>query len=175
MRALLFLCLLFGALACQGPHHEMVHETLYLRHAGADMPTYVHGNAAEKVFLIVLHGAGSYGLAFRDGAFTAELEPRYAVVYWDQRGQSMAQGHYDRPEDIVSLMAGDVEALVAVLKHHYGKDIHLFLLGHSWGGALGTSVLVRPGRQDWFRGWIAVDAAHDFPFAGTARRRLLLD
>ena len=162
-------------LACQRPDLHRLDEVLYVRHAGADMPAYVHGNGAEKVFLIVLHGAGSFGLAFRDGAFTQELETRYAVVYWDQRGQSMAQGHYDRPEDIVSLMASDVEALVAVLQHHYGDDIRLFLLGHSWGGALGTTVLLRPGQQERFRGWIAVDAAHDFPFAGTARRRLLLD
>ncbi|MEZ4849545.1 MAG: alpha/beta hydrolase [Bacteroidia bacterium] len=140
------------------------------------MPAYIHGNSEDKVFIIVLHGARSFGLAFRDGAFTSELEEeRYAVVYWDQRGQSMAQGHYSKPEDVVELMAEDVMALVAVLKHKYGEDIKLFLMGHSWGGALGTTVLVKENQQFHFKGWIAVDAAHDFPFGGRARRSLYLE
>jgi hypothetical protein len=41
-------------------------ETIYVRHKGADMPAYVHGNADDKVFLVAIHGAGSFGLSYRD-------------------------------------------------------------------------------------------------------------
>ncbi|MCB0843956.1 MAG: alpha/beta hydrolase [Bacteroidetes bacterium] len=172
---ILSLGILLSLSSCQKTSSFTLSETVYVRHQGADMPAYIHGNSEDKVFIIVLHGAGSFGLAFRDGAFTSELEKRYAVVYWDQRGQSMAQGHYSKPEDVVELMAEDVMALVAVLKHKYGEDIKLFLMGHSWGGALGTTVLVKDNQQFNFEGWIAIDAAHDFPFGGRARRSLYLE
>lgn len=159
---------------CQTTDLSQLNETFFVRHDGADMPAYVHGNGSEKVFLLVLHGAASYGLAFRDGAFTEELEERYAVVYYDQRGQSMAQGRYDRPEDVVAQMAEDVVALVAVMKEKYGNDIRIFLMGHSWGGALSGAVLTTGQQQDLFAGWINVDGALDFPFAASARRSMLL-
>lgn len=159
---------------CRTVDLSQLNETFYVRHDGADMPAYVHGNGSDKVFLLVLHGAASYGLAFRDGAFTEELEERYAVVYFDQRGQSMAQGRYDKPEDVVAQMAEDVVALVAVMKQKYGGDIQIFLMGHSWGGALSGAVLTKDQQQDLFAGWINVDGAHDFPFSASARRRMLL-
>lgn len=163
--------LMFG---CQTMDLSQLNETFYVRHDGADMPAYVHGNGSDKVFLLVLHGAASYGLAFRDGAFTEDLESRYAVVYYDQRGQSMAQGRYEQPEDIVAQMAEDVVALVAVMKEKYGEDIRIFLMGHSWGGALSGAVLVKGQQQELFAGWINVDGAHDFPFSASARRSMLL-
>jgi pimeloyl-ACP methyl ester carboxylesterase len=163
-------------LSCQpSSPSPILDEVFYVRHEGADMPAYVHGNAENKTFLLVLHGAGSFGLAFRDGAFTEELEKRYVVVYWDQRGQSMSQGSYGAPEDLIDLMAEDVLALVRVLKHKYGADIKLFLLGHSWGGALGTTVLLKEQQQSQFQGWISVDGAHDFPLAIQSRKKLILN
>jgi pimeloyl-ACP methyl ester carboxylesterase len=171
----LIFCVGFILPGCQTKESFILSETLYVRHQGADMPAYVHGNPKAKVFVIVLHGAGSFGLAFRDGIFTSQLEKKYAMVYWDQRGQSMAQGHYSQPADVIDLMADDVVALVAVLKHKYGEDIDLFLMGHSWGGLLGTTVLLKENQQSLFKGWIGVDAAHDIPFGGRARRSLYLD
>lgn len=160
---------------CQTTDLSQLNESFFVRHDGADMPAYVHGNGSDKVFLLVLHGAASYGLAFRDGAFTEELEERYAVVYYDQRGQSMAQGRYDKSEDVVAQMAEDVVALISVMKEKYGGDIQIFLLGHSWGGALSGAVLSKDQQQDLFAGWINVDGAHDFPFSASARRRMLLN
>ncbi|MEZ4776229.1 MAG: alpha/beta hydrolase [Bacteroidia bacterium] len=170
---ILFLCIML-LVSCAKEDPDMLSDTIYVSHEGADMPAYIHGNASEKVFLLVVHGAGSLGLGFRTGAFTAELEKRYAVVYWDQRGQGMSQGHYSQPDDVIDLMAKDLLALVAVLRHKYGEDIKLFMMGHSWGGALSAAVLVDPVNQPLFKGWIEVDGAHDFQFAGTARRQLLL-
>jgi pimeloyl-ACP methyl ester carboxylesterase len=60
-------------------------------------------------------------------------------------------------------MAEDVRALALVLKHKYGDDISLFLMGHSWGGMLGTAVVTTEDYQHLFNGWIEVDGAHDMP------------
>lgn len=164
---------IFGACQIEALNSELS-ETIYVRHKGADMPAYVRGNPDSKTFLVVLHGAGSFGLAFRDGAFTSQFEDSYVVVYFDQRGQGMSQGHYSKPDDLIDLMASDVEALTNVLKHKYGEDIELFLMGHSWGGLLSASALLRENYQNTFQGWINVDGLMDLPAASQYRKNIIV-
>lgn len=146
--------------ACSNDHTlDKLDATVFVRHQGADMPAYIRGNAAEKVFLITLHGGpGGTGLGFRGTAFD-RIEAEYGVVYFDQRGSGMSQGNYAEEEVTIDLMAEDVLALVRVLKRRYGEDSRFFLLGHSWGGALGPATLLKD--QSEFLGWINVDGSHD--------------
>lgn len=135
-------------------------DTLFVRYKNADMPAYIHGNGSEKVFLITLHGGpGSLGLGFRSSIFKNRIEKNYAVVYFDQRGSGMSQGNYTKNGISVDIMAEDVLALVKVIRHKYGNSSRFFLLGHSWGGTLGTAVLLK--RQADFLGWIEIDGLHN--------------
>lgn len=131
-------------------------ETLYVRHEGADMPAYVHGNPASNTILVAIHGSGGFGLSFRTEAFR-NLEAKYKVVYFDQRGQSMSQGHFPKPDTYIDLMAKDVWALTRVLREHYGPEAKLFLLGHSLGGMVTAKALSEAGIQGEYLGWINVD------------------
>ncbi len=136
-------------------------DTIFVRHKNADMPAYIHGNGSEKVFLITLHGGpGSIGLGFRSRIFRNKIEKDYAVVYFDQRGSGMSQGSYSENGISVDIMAEDVLALVKVIKHKYGRDSRFFLMGHSWGGTLGTATLLKD--QSEFLGWIDIDGVHDW-------------
>jgi len=136
-----------------------LNETIFVRHKNADMPAYIFGNALAKVFVITLHGGpGGVGLEFRGSAFS-EIEQQYAVVYFDQRGSGMSQGNYTEDEISLDIMAEDVLALVKVMKRKYGNDSRFFLLGHSWGGTLGTATLLKD--QSVFKGWIEVDGANN--------------
>ncbi|TYA71946.1 alpha/beta fold hydrolase [Seonamhaeicola marinus] len=133
-------------------------ETIFVRHKNADMPAYVKGNASEKVFLITLHGGpGDIGLGFSGEAFN-QIEQQYGVVYFDQRGSGNAQGQYSKDDVSIDLMAEDVLALVKVIKHKFGSDSRFYLIGHSWGGALGTATLLKD--QTDFIGWIGLDGAY---------------
>lgn len=135
-------------------------ETIFVRHKNADMPAYIHGNGAEKVFLVILHGGpGGNGLAYRQNTFITEIEKNNAVVYFDQRNSGNAQGSYSEADLTVDIMAEDVLALAKVLKAKFGADAKLFLMGHSWGGALGPATLLKD--QNDFTGWIDVAGAHD--------------
>lgn len=135
-------------------------ETIFVRHKNADMPAYIHGNASDKVFLIILHGGpGGDGLQYRVNSFITEIEKNNAVVYFDQRGSGNSQGNYSEGDVTVDLMAEDVLALAKVIKAKYGDDSKLFLMGHSWGGILGTATLLKS--QDDFLGWINLDGVHD--------------
>lgn len=134
-------------------------ETIFVRYKNADMPAYVRGNSSERIFLVTLNGGpGGLGLEFVGPAFS-EIEKQYAVVYFDQRGSGMAQGSYKEDEVSLDVMAEDVLALAKILKKKYGSDSQLFLLGHSWGGTLGTATLVKDQRD--FSGWIEVDGANN--------------
>nr|WP_299173209.1 alpha/beta hydrolase [uncultured Allomuricauda sp.] len=145
--------------ACSNDHTlNDLDATVFVRHKGSDMPAYIKGNANEKIFLITLHGGpGGLGLGFRGNAFN-QIEDNYGVVYFDQRGSGMSQGNYSEDDVTIDVMAEDVLALVNVIKRIYGNDSRFFLLGHSWGGALGPAALLKD--QSEFLGWINVDGSH---------------
>lgn len=163
MKKIILFFIVFAAMvSCQKDDIDNLAETLYVRHNGADMPAYIYGNGTSKVFIVILHGGpGGSGLEYRDGVFSKQLEEKYAMVYWDQRGQGMSQGHYSKDKVNLSDMADDVNALAEVLKYKYGKDISLFLMGHSWGGMLGPAALTKDDIQYQFKAWIDVDGAHN--------------
>lgn len=163
---LLSLLLLTSTLffSCQEEDLSDLNYVFYVSRNGADMPAYVYGNGSEKIFIILLSGGpGSSGLQYRYGKFSEELEKRYAMVYWDQRGQGMSQGNYDKEDVTIEEMVKDVRALALVIKEKWGQDCKLFLMGHSWGGGLGSAFMVTEDYQYLFNGWIEVDGAHDYP------------
>jgi pimeloyl-ACP methyl ester carboxylesterase len=161
--------------SCTGEEPVRIDETIYVSYQGAEMPAYVHGNPQNNTYLVVLHGAGSFGLSFRDGAFTSFLEEEFVVVYFDQRGQGMSQGHYSKTDDVVLTMAHDVYALIKVLKHKYGESNSYFLMGHSFGGAVGKLALLNNDLQSELKGWISVCGAHDFPQIAEHRKDLIIE
>ncbi len=159
---LIILVSLFSS--CKKEDISSIADDFRVRHDNADMPVYVYGNGTEKVFIIFIHGGpGDSGYANREGKAAAELEKKYVMVYWDQRGQGLSEGKIDSEDITIDLMAEDLHAVVQVLKHKYGNDIKIFLLGHSWGGTLGTAYLLKNNYQSEVRAWIEVDGSHDFP------------
>ncbi|WP_431126258.1 alpha/beta fold hydrolase [Flagellimonas flava] len=159
---LILTILTLGVLSCSKESEDLtaLRETIFVRHKNADMPARIFGNASEKVFLIILHGGpGGTGLEYRVNTIRTEVEKNNAVVYFDQRGSGSSQGSYSEKEVSIDLMAEDVLALAKVIKAKYGEDSKLFLMGHSWGGALGPATLLKD--QNDFLGWVDVNGAHD--------------
>jgi pimeloyl-ACP methyl ester carboxylesterase len=164
MKKVMYLLLFIGLVLSCNRSAFTSGEVLYLRHKGADMPAYVYGNTSSNTFILLLHGGpGGSGLEYRSGIYAEMLEEEVGMIYWDQRGQGNAQGN--NPEEAVSmeLLLDDLDQLVLAIKAKYGKDISLFLMGHSWGGTYGTSYLMEFIRQQHFKGWIEANGAHDIP------------
>lgn len=162
LSTLLLLLLSISITSCTEQETDLsnLNDTVYVRHKNADMPAFIHGNASDKVFLIILHGGpGGNGLFYRTNTIKSEIEKNNAVVYFDQRGSGLSQGNYDKNGTSIDIMAEDILALARILKHKYGQDSKLFLMGHSWGGTLGPATLLKD--QSPFVGWIDVAGAHD--------------
>lgn len=158
----LTICLSLFMFSCSKEEVNLsdLNETIYVRHKNADMPAYIHGNGTNKVFLIILHGGpGGSGLSYRMNTIRTEIEQNNAVVYFDQRSSGNAQGNFSEAEVSLDIMAEDVLALAKMIKAKFGDDSKLFLLGHSWGGALGPAALLK--NQEDFAGWIEVAGAHN--------------
>ena len=156
--------IIFFNFSCNKNDLSNISDVIYVRNNKADMPAYIHGNGSEKVFIIILHGGpGGNGLEYRTGTAMEKLEQNYAMVYWDQRGQGLSQGKYDTTDVTIDQMVEDLHALILILKYKYGEDINLFLLGHSWGGALGTAYMLKDNYQNELNAWIEIDGAHDIP------------
>ena len=162
--------------SCQKDDYSLVSDAFRVRNGNADMPVYVHGNNSEYIYIIFIHGGpGDSGYANRAGKAATELENKYVMVYWDQRGQGMSEGKYDSEDITIDIMAEDLHALILVLKSKYGDDCNFFLLGHSWGGTLGTAYLLKNDYQNEITGWIEVDGSHDFPKINIETIKMFLD
>lgn len=138
-------------------YSESTIETFYVRNGGSDMPAFVRGNTASKVFLISLAGGPGQGALVAEGyQFSSGLEEEYAMVYWDQRHMGNAHGHYNK-EDVNMINAvKDINALVKTIKQRYGSDSSIFLMGASWGGILALSYVLEDDYQNELNGWISV-------------------
>lgn len=167
---------LFTAISCskEAKLEQDMADHFYLRNNGSDMPVYVHGNGASKVFILLLHGGpGDGGLKYRNHTFSNSIEEKYAMVYWDQRHQGNSQGHMKDSDFTIDQMVEDTHFLIKSLKLRYGNDISLFLMGHSWGGTLGTAYMLKDDYQNEVNGWIESAGAHDFPMINIELTKML--
>ncbi|MFT5821143.1 MAG: pimeloyl-ACP methyl ester carboxylesterase [Crocinitomix sp.] len=156
--------LILGSCQKEPAVSTQMEESFYVRNGQVDIPAFVYGNGASKVFILVVHGGpGGNGLEYRGGTYSEQLEKKYAMVYTDQRHQGNSHGHLTDSEITVDAMVEDLHLTVTTLKERYGNDISIFMMGHSWGGTLGTAYMIKDDYQSELAGWIEVDGAHDIP------------
>ena len=173
----LFLLLTFSFTACvkeQVLLGTQVDNHFFLENDGARMMVRVEGNTQSKTFLVILHGGPGGETAVYNvlaTAFSDPLERDYALVYWDQRGSGNSSGHYDEEVLHVDQYVEDLDKLLTLLQHRYGEDIGLFLMGHSWGGALASAYVTSEDKQNRLKAWCNVDGVHNFP----ALREIVLE
>ena len=127
----------------------------HLEHKEAILPIWVRGNIDSGIFLFTIHGGPTTasGHEFSLSPGFKELEKDYAVVYWDQRESGIAQG---KPQDhghTLEQYTEDARFVYKLIQEKY-NPASTFLLGHSWGGAIGHSLLLDESFQDQLDGWI---------------------
>ncbi|MCP4805856.1 MAG: alpha/beta hydrolase [Proteobacteria bacterium] len=139
-------------------------DQVWLRVDDADLRLRLQGDESTGLYVVVLHGGpGGNGHEYDLGTWIRDMEERGVVVTYDQRGQGASRGSYDASTITLQRMADDTEAVVQYVRSRGGQDADIVLLGHSWGGTLGTAALLRTDVQDELAGWVESDGAHDIP------------
>lgn len=148
---------------------------LFLQEAGADLPIWVRGNTDSRTFIVVVHGGpGNQAVRFGVQGYFAQLETKYGVVLYDQRSSGTAQGNPATETLTFDQFVTDLEKVIALINARYNRPT-IFLMGHSWGGMLGTLYLLKEDNQAAIRGWIEVDGTHNYPKTNQLSRQWMMD
>jgi pimeloyl-ACP methyl ester carboxylesterase len=116
---------------------------------------------ASKPILLFLHGGpGTAQISFSRKSQRA-LEDDFVVVNWDQRGcgRSYRKG-MNKADMTVERFVLDAEELVLTILARFGQP-KLFLVGQSWGSAIGIKLCAR--RPDLIWGYIGAGQVVDMP------------
>lgn len=109
----------------------------YLSIDGARLFLMIRGVDRLAPVLLWLHGGpgGAERPLFR--YFNGDLENRFIVAYWDQRGAGRSFDPQADPHGLtIARHLADLDAVVGYLRQRFGRD-KIVLIGHSWGAALG--------------------------------------
>jgi proline iminopeptidase len=127
------------------PSGGRVEEATYVRLGRLDQWVTLRGNARDAPILLVVHGGpGDVQSPFVSSY--APYEKDFIVVQWDQRGAGRTFAKYGAktPELTLERVAKDGLELAEWLGRRFPAS-SLFVLGHSWGTAIATRmVLLRP-------------------------------
>ncbi len=135
----------------------------FVKNKGAVMPVKISGDTGADTYIIFLAGgpAGD-GHSYRSlfPFFRKFLEPHYAVVYYDQRGGGNTQGTYDTNTLNLLQLSEDLNRIISVLKKEHQAS-RIYLMGYSYGGALGMFYLGNPDYRQNIQGFISIEGAFD--------------
>ncbi len=135
-------------------------EHFYVVHKGAAMPVWVTGNWRSDRILVHVHGGPgtTNGIYFQKDSYRRIAE-QVGIAFYEQRASGAAQGSH-RESLTTEQFVEDARMVMTVLRARH-PNARFALMGHSWGGFLGTSMLLEPDLQAMFTGWIEMDGAHD--------------
>ncbi|AXE19063.1 alpha/beta hydrolase [Runella rosea] len=135
-------------------------KTLFLRHKGADMPVWVHGNTNSNKIVLYLHGGpGDCAMCYR--YYFKELENDMMVAYWDQRVAGASSGKVDSGTLRYDQFSEDAFYVVKLLKQQY-PNAQIYLLAHSFGVELAWQFLTTNNNQQMISGLMAVNGMFSY-------------
>lgn len=135
----------------------------YIENEGVTMPVWVKGNTNSSDYIVFLNGGpGGESVSWFAMPFYQDLMQEYRIVFYDQRGCGWAIGNSPDEDMNPELMSRDLDVIIDSVILKYSPS-SLFLMGHSWGGLLGTVYLTNETRQGKIDGWIEMGGAHNWP------------
>lgn len=140
-----------------------VQESFIATLGGARQYVSVRGADRRNPILLYIHGGPASVELPLSWSFQRPWEDYFTVVEWDQRAAGKSFVLNDR-QTIAPTLApdryrDDAIELIALLCERYGKH-RIFLLGHSWGSAVGLSVAVK--RPDLLYAYVGMGQLIDF-------------
>lgn len=153
-----------------------VQESFIATLAGARQYVSVRGADRGNPLLLYVHGGPASVELPISWSFQRSWEDYFTVVEWDQRaaGKSFLLNEQQAiaPTLAPDRYRDDAIELIDLLRTRYGKH-RIFLLGHSWGSAVGLSVAVK--RPDLLYAYIGMGQLIDFQENEKASYATVLD
>ena len=111
---------------------------------GVEQSIVIRGRSLANPLLLYLHGGpGTSELGMLRTYNLPALEQRFTVVVWDQRGAAKSYSAREPASGMtIAQLVSDTHQLVELLCRRFGRD-KLYLVGHSWGSALGVLTVKR--------------------------------
>ncbi|WP_413303370.1 alpha/beta hydrolase [Bacillus sp. 1P10SD] len=127
---------------------------------GVKQTILLRGDKISNPIMLFLHGGpGSAQIGFAP-KFQRELEKKFVVVNWDQRGSGLSFSRETKKEELtVENIFNDTIELIEYLLRRFNQP-KLFLVGHSWGSVLGT--LAAQKKPDYIHSYIGIGQVVDF-------------
>jgi len=140
-----------------------VQESFTVTLGGARQYVSVRGADRHNPILLFIHGGPASVELPISWSFQRPWEDFFTVVQWDQRAAGKSFLLND-PQAVASTLnpdryRDDAIELIDVLKRRYGKR-KIFVLGHSWGSAVGLAVAVK--RPDLLYAYLGMGQLIDF-------------
>ncbi|WP_368901788.1 alpha/beta fold hydrolase [Oceanobacillus oncorhynchi] len=126
----------------------------YVKINGVEQGIIVESLNQNKPLLLFLHGGPGFPAYPINKALGVKLEQYFDVCYWDQRGTGMSYDADTAKKGItVEQLIDDTIKITNHLRKKYTRN-KVFILGHSWGGYLGSLVVQK--RPELFYAYIGV-------------------
>jgi pimeloyl-ACP methyl ester carboxylesterase len=135
-----------------------------VRIGGIDQWLNIRGQDRRNPVLLMIHGGPGFVAMPLSWYFQRGWEEYFTVVQWDQRGAGKTYTSNDPakvgPTLTAERMYADADEVIAWLRKEFGKD-KIFVLGHSWGSAIGLTVAQR--HPEWLHAYIGMGQMTNSP------------
>ena len=110
---------------------------------GVEQSILIRGADRDKPVLLWLHGGPGVPAMPLAHRYDGELVKHFVVVHWDQRGAGRSYDPGLTEADLTTeRYVSDTHELVRRLEDRFGEE-KVYLVGHSWGSALGALAVER--------------------------------
>ena len=113
---------------------------------------------SKPVLLFLSGGPGGSQLVTARHCF-ADLERDYVVVTWEQPGAAKANGAISADDITLDTYLSDGAAVTGLLREEFGQD-RIYLMGESWGSALG--LMMAREHPEYYRAFVGTGQMIDF-------------
>lgn len=133
---------------------NQLQEKIFIEINGVRQGMFLESADIQNPVLLFLHGGpGSPEIAFTQDNPTG-LEQLFTVCWWEQRGCGISYDRSASPDSItMEQMIEDAVAVADYLRQRFGQE-KIYMMGHSWGSALG--VLTAQRAPERFHAYIGI-------------------
>ena len=132
-----------------------VEELKSIKIGGVDQWVHIRGRNRNNPILLFLHGGPGFSMIGLMDAIQRPWEDYFTVVQWDQRqtGKSYYSADDENNPLTIDQFIEDTEEVILYLRQYFNQE-KLFLLGHSWGSAIGMHMA--KNHPDWLHAYIGL-------------------